>query len=130
MRFSLIDKLLHCIFFFPSTVLAAGTLLWVGFMIYLLAHVERFASYGGSLTNGARWAGQLLSGDNNITLSEDDSSPTKSDQESGDYINIVMQANENDLGGLIAAVNSVVSNSKHKVQFYFVLPETSIKHLK
>jgi len=54
------------------TVLAAGTLLWAGFMIYLLTHVEKFSHYGGSLRTGyVQWASQIFS-DHNVTQIEQD----------------------------------------------------------
>lgn len=101
-------------------------------MIYLLAHVEKFAQYGGTLrVASARWAEQLLLSreTSNITNFLEDGTVLKV-EENSNTINIVMQAGEDEMGGLIAAINSVVSNSKLPIHFYLVLPEASMEHFK
>ncbi len=100
-------------------------------MIYLLTHVEKFSHYGGSLRTGyVQWASQIFS-DHNVTQIEQDIVSSYSNRISeAETINIIMQSGEDDLGGLISAVNSILLNTKHPVHFYFVLPETTIQHLR
>lgn len=100
-------------------------------MIYLLTHVEKFSHYGGSLRTGyVQWASQIFS-DHNVTQIEQDIVSSYSNRISeAETINIIMQSGEDDLGGLISAVNSILLNTKHPVHFYFVLPETTIQYLR
>lgn len=120
------------VLFLFLTVLAAGTLLWAGFMIYLLTHVEKFSNYGGSLRTGyVQWASQIFSGDHNTTRIEQDTVSSYSNRISeAETINIIMQSGEDELGGLVSAINSILLNTKHPVHFYFVLPEVTIQHLR
>lgn len=98
-------------------------------MIYLLTHVQDFASYGGKVKAGAYYAKELVS---NISHSAFDKTPTEepsSQKINTDLINIIIQASEDDLGGLISAASSVSINTRKKVHFYFVVPEDSKSHL-
>lgn len=40
-----------------------------------------------------------------------------------------MQVDENDIGGLIAAVHSIVQSAKVKVLFNFIVPQSTMEHL-
>ncbi len=100
-------------------------------MIYLLTHVQDFAHYGGKFKAGAKYAHQYVS---NISLSDimkEASSHTTppSHHVNRNLINVIIQAREDNLGGLISVVNSIVTNTKHAVHFYFVVPEDTISHL-
>ena len=119
-------------------VLVAATLVWGTGMIYLLSHVERFAHVGGKLKNGAQWAEELVSNISRdlkagrevaTTISPSQQLINEESAAASYPINIVMQAQEDDLGGLISAVNSVVVNTKHLVHFYLIVPDDTTAHL-
>ncbi len=44
-------------------------------------------------------------------------------------VSVVMQVDENDIGGLIAAVHSIVQSAKVKVLFNFIVPQSTMEHL-
>lgn len=106
-------------------------------MIYLLSHVERFAHVGGKLKNGAQWAEELVSNISRdlkagrevaTTISPSQQLINEESAAASYPINIVMQAQEDDLGGLISAVNSVVKHTKNEVHFHFVVVDESVQH--
>lgn len=97
-------------------------------MIYLLTHVQDFASYGGKVKAGAYYAHELVS---NISHSAFNEKVTEepSQKINTDLVNIIIQANEDNLGGLISAASSVSINTRNKVHFYFVVPDDTKSHL-
>jgi hypothetical protein len=113
-------------------VVTGASLIWAGFMMYLLAHVQNFADYGGRFKTGAKYAQELVS---NISHSTFDKAEipkiesTTSHHTKNDRMNVVMQAREDNLGGLISALNSVVVNTKHLVHFYLIVPDDTTAHL-
>ena len=117
--------------FFYFLAVTGISVLWGCFMIYLLTHVQDFADYGGKFKAGAKYAHQYVS---NISLSDliKDTPHTTaaSHHVNRNLINVVIQAREDNLGGLISVVNSVVTNTKQPVHFYFLVPEDTVSHLK
>ncbi len=132
-HFILLVLLIICLIYL---VLVAATLVWASVMVYLLSHVERFAQVGGKLKNGAHWAEELVSNMSKnfkkdqepITISASQHLLNEQSAAASNLINIVMQVQEDDLGGLISAVNSVVKHTKNKVHFYFAVVNEPVQH--
>lgn len=100
-------------------------------MVYLLANVQNFADYGGKFKVGAKYAQDYIS---NLSYpaavkKETQTELTASQPAKSKLINVVMQAREDDLGGLICAVNSIIVNTKYPVQFHFVVRDDTTVHL-
>lgn len=102
-------------------------LMWAGFMVYLLTHVQSFydnkaekISVGLHLVKQAE-ANSNNSIEENVTSQPGILSP----------LNIIIQANSDTLGGLITVVNSVITNTKHapSVHFYFIIQHDAVSHL-
>lgn len=123
-------------FNFHYLVLVAATLVWASVMVYLLSHVERFVQVGGKLKSGAHWAEELVSNMSRnfkkdqelVTISPSQLLLNEESAAASNLINIVMQAQEDDLGGLISAVNSVFKHTKNKVHFYFAVVDQPVQH--
>lgn len=96
-------------------------------MIYLLSHVERFAGYyAGKFNLKAHPSG---AGTANESLEHEPRSLTVQISSPPLPVNIVIQAEEDNIGGLVTAVNSISSNSKIQSHFYFVVPNETVLHL-
>ncbi len=114
-------------------MVTGASLIWAGFMIYLLAHVQNFADYGGRFKTGAKYAQELVSNISShstfnkaeIPLTES----TASHHSKSNVINVIIQAKEDNLGGLISALNSIVVNTKNPVSFYLIVPDETTSHL-
>ena len=104
-----------------------ATLIWGALVVYLLSNAEEFNKYRGRLNEGVKWAGQFLPTDIISTNAVNSSAPKK--QPLVSQINIVMQSDEQDLGGLVTAAYSVTNNSKANIHFHFIVPENTKKHL-
>lgn len=98
-------------------------------MIYLLTHVQNFANYGGKFKAGASFAQELMSNISHSAFDKVEPSFTASQKINTDIINIIIEANKQNIGGLITAASSVVTNTKHKVHFYFLVPKNTLSHL-
>lgn len=46
-----------------------------------------------------------------------------------DAVHVVLASDENTMGGMIATMNSIFSNTKHKVMFHLIVDEGSVDHL-
>lgn len=105
-------------------------MVWAGFMVYLLTHVQSFAGYGGRFQVGAKYAQEYLSNISHSAFKEKAKTiSTTSQTAKSKLINVVIQAREDNLGGLISAVNSVIVNTKSTVHFHFIVPDDTIFHL-
>lgn len=112
--------------------MTGASLIWAGFMIYLLAHVQNFADYGGRFKTGAKYAKELVSNISHSTFNKAEialTEPTASHHTKSNVINVIIQAREDNLGGLISALNSVVVNTKNPVSFYLIVPDETTSHL-
>ena len=114
--------------------MGGASLAWAIFMVYLLTHIQIFgnpskhlkASYQNEFPNNHSNV------DNNaieVLESNSKNSHLKVGDEVTDVINIIIQANEDIIGGLISAVNSIIMNTKSSVHFYFVIPQESTSHI-
>ena len=113
-------------------MLVTASFLWAVLVLFLLSNIDRVNQYKETLKQGANWASHFLP--NDLIYQENTTSLISTDTVTEDFaienIRIVIQANENTLGGLIATVNSVVVNTKERIHFYFILPEECFEHLK
>ncbi|KAK4001993.1 Glycosyltransferase 8 domain-containing protein 1 [Daphnia magna] len=114
----------------PKFAVTGVSLVWAGFMVYLLTHVQSFAGYGGRFQVGAKYAQEYLSNISHSAFKEEAKTiSTTSQTAKSKLINVVIQAREDNLGGLISAVNSVIVNTKSTVHFHFIVPDDTIFHL-
>lgn len=92
----------------------------------MISHVDDLGTYQGKIRSGAHWVEQLVS---NFSQTNILNAATPTSPSTPELLQVVIEAKKDYLGGLITLINSIISNTKHEVHFYIIIPSNALQHL-